>query len=188
MFLGKNKYPLIKTKIFHNDNQDSPVLLPSEYKATKQNTILKFKYNFVFDSVIEVFEEDTKFYAEITVLKPEKKGYPYFDGTSFLRNIEDTLFLSDEEFKNLIPFIKSNKKKILFCASKVDKIYNDTITIASHSYITNGKILWYWQDYMRHDEKEMLKLKESTFILRELYYTRGNATFYLDKKFVIKIK
>lgn len=187
LFLGKKKYPLVKTKIFHNHNQFSPILLPSEYKEIKNTVSIELRYNFVCDSLIEKFEEDTEYFSEITILKPEKINHPYFDNPTLLRRIEDTLILSEKEFIELIPFIKSNKKKIFFSASTVDRIYNDTITIAKHSYLTNGAILSYWQEHRKHYETEMQKLKTSTFVLRNLYYTRGNATFYLDRIFIIKI-
>jgi hypothetical protein len=188
LVLATNKYCLVKTKLFHSSSQTGPVDLPSEYKDDKNLPFLMFKYKAVNDSSYEVKLEE-ELGGEYTVLKPEPKNiYPYWDNHSHLSSLTDTIYLTSKEFRNLRPYIKSNGKKIFFCASKVDKIYNDTITIASHSYVKDGTILSFWQPYTEFSENDIKKLQQTTFIIRELHYTRGSATFYLNRKFVLKIK
>jgi len=162
--------------------------LPSEYREDANLPFLTFKYKAVNDSSFEVCVEDL-YGGEVTVIKPEPKNtYPYWDNLSHLSSVADTIFMSANEFRTLRPYIKSKGKKIFFCASKVDKIYNDTITIAAHSYVKEGAVLSFYQPYIKFSDSDIEKLKQATFILRELYYAKGNATFYLDRKFVLKIK
>ena len=166
LVLATHKYLLFKTKIFHSTSQTGPVALPSEYREDANLPFLTFKYKAVND----------------------KNTYPYWDNLSHLSSVADTIFMSANEFRTLRPYIKSKGKKIFFCASKVDKIYNDTITIAAHSYVKEGAVLSFYQPYIKFSDSDIEKLKQATFILRELYYAKGNATFYLDRKFVLKIK
>lgn len=182
--IGGKKYPLHKTKLFH-DWQYGSVTLPSEYSKVERK--LNFKYTHKSDSIIG-FENDDEGNEIMTIAfsgsSSEKKGKLDYNIYGFL----DTLQIKIDEFSNHRPYIKTgNNKKIYFYAAKVDELHNDTITEYKYDQINDGSIFSFCSDKERLKALQVKK-QLPTYFLHDIYYVKGTATYYLKRSFTIILK
>ena len=185
LIFGPKKYALKKTKVFHETSQLGPVILPSEYQSVNNPRKLTVKYKMLNDTSNGVFNDEDG--NEIWVSRWGDKNYPFLNNETYLPSFTDTIFVTLKEFYRLRPFIKVNTKKVYFTASNTVRVYNDTARKAYHSYLKEGYILTYWQS-SDYNNRDTLKVKNSSFIVRDLYYAKGTSTYYLDRQFLIKIR
>ncbi|MES2678624.1 MAG: hypothetical protein V4635_02010 [Bacteroidota bacterium] len=97
----------------------------------------------------------------------------------------DTIKINVKEFGLQRPFIKSKNKKIYFCSSKIDVIKNDTISSVKHDPIPDGRVFSFWDDGYLAKEADYNSRKKAKYILKDLYYRKGDATYFFDRTFVI---
>ena len=191
LFIGNKKYPLKKTSIYHLYETGS-VSLPSEYqKITNYFNGKIVKYKECLDSIdrVEIIEDGPEEMngTEIMVRIPRDKQLPHQDVDLFC--FVDTLKITYKEFSNFKLFIKSNNRKTYFSAFKVNYLYKDTLGEVNFRNIFSGDIFSFWNtNNASLTDEELIKLKQTTFILRGLFYVRKNATYYLDREFIILIK
>ena len=186
LFIGTLKYPLKKSKIFRV-YQSGPVDLPSEYEQFKNyNTAKTIKYAYLSDSIdaVELLDDGTK----ICVRKPRSCKDKYWDNQLNLYSFADTIKLTYNQFSTLKPYIKSNGSKINFYSSKISCLLNDTLTEIEHRNVKDGEIFAYWIPYSKLPDIEVNRIRQTTFILQDLYYLKNNATYYLDRQFIIILK
>jgi hypothetical protein len=189
LFIGVKKYALQKTKIFQDGSQDGNIMLPSEYKEPDfhgWDSERQFNYKAVCDSSygIKCDEEGNEIHYirwDLNCDTTKRKTY-------YLNSFLDTLRIKADDLGNLKPYIKSKGKKIFFCASRVDVLHNDSIFKIFHYFMPEGNIFAYWTSYSSLSDIEIKKRKASIYILRDIYYKKGDAIYYLDRKFVIKLE
>lgn len=177
---------MIRTTLYHSDGQRGPVLLPSEYLSDKASTETKRTFAAVKDSSFEVYALEEAG-GTLVIVTPQCKSSPYWDHWVHLF-VTDTISLTPNEFRSLRPYIRSKHQKIYFCAATTDRMMRDTIIMAEHRYLPDGDVLQFWQGTNDFTESELRELKQSTFVLRDLYYTRGRTTYFLDRCFVLNIR
>lgn len=186
LFIGSSKYPLKRTNIFRV-SQTGPVDLPSEYeKFEDYSKKVRIDYKFKSDTVdaVELLEDGT----EIRVKKYGGCQCAYEDKYINLFSFADTIKLSYKEFSSLHMYIKSSGKRTNFYSSKVSCIYKDTLIEVLHQNMSNGQIFSYWHLNTTIKGSELSKLRETTFVLQDLYYVRKNTTYYLDRQYIITVK
>ncbi len=184
LFIGHQKVLLRKSRIFHINSQNGPVNLPSEYKKTQDyssNLSIKYKAKTDSSNSITFYDDGTK----LSVIKPNMNQST--GGHINLYSLVDTIKITLIEFCNFKPYIKSNLRKTYFFASKVSYLYHDTLGIIEYINIPNGDLSMFWNPCGSYSKNISDKLKQTTFILQELYYVKSNATYYLDREFIILI-
>lgn len=185
LVIASKKYPLQKTKMFRNSSQDGSVLLPSEYKELRNSLNLKVKD--LADTIREIFNDEDG--NEIQLSRWSGRKYSEDDTLElYMHSIVDTLKVKIEEFSNLNPYIKVGTKRIYFNSGKVLQFRNGGIKTIVHTFKSDGIIFSYWESNSVSNLSNKGFLKGTTFILKDLYYTKGNATYYLDREFVIIFK
>ncbi len=186
LIIGSKKYPLKKTKIFRV-YQTGLIDLPSEYKKFKdynKKTTVDFKFKSDTTDAISVLEDG----SEVWVKKYGSCNNSYSDKYINLFSFADTVKVTYKEFSTLKPYIKTSDSRIYFYSSKISCIYNDTLNEVAHRNMTNGDIFAYWHSYQTLSDSEINKIKQTTFILQDLYYLKKYSTFYLDREFIIIVK
>ncbi len=189
LVIASKKYPLQRTKMFHNSSQDGTVLLPSEYKELRKNLVFKSKD--LTDSIIEIDNDEDG--NEFITVRWSGKSNPSDTLRVYLHSLTDTLEVKIETFSSLNPYIKIGTKKIYFTSGKVIQFGNGGIKTIIHKYKSDRDIFSYWRPYSwkpntvaNLNDKGIFK--GTTFILKDLYYAKGNSTYYLDREFVIIFK
>ncbi len=182
--IGSKKIPLRKVKNFYV-YQTGPVDLPSEYEKFNDYTKkTKLDYKFKNDRIeaVELLEDGSQ-----VMLK--KYGIcNNIDNYINLFSFTDTIKLSYKEFSNLKPYIQTNGSKLNFIASKVSCIKNDTLIEVVHRNMTNGEVFAYWLANQTTSNSEINKIKQTVFVLQDLYYINNNIIFYLDREFILIVK
>lgn len=183
LFIEKYKFPLQKTKIYHNDRQKGFPSLPSEYSRTdKKDVVIKFKfinqkeYEVTMDgdgnSIMVMLGLATKI---DTTLKCEEGQFTY-------TNIVDTLHLSHLISNSTTPYLKIDKKKFFLTSARLQRLSNDTLTKCSFDAINDLPLsIDFTFSSENFIDNKML------FILSDIYYKKNNTTYYLDKVFLIRI-
>jgi hypothetical protein len=185
LIIGHKKYALRKSNIYH-PVQYGPVSLPSEYDKI-QNFNKGIMVNYKASSDTTVVIEDMDDGSQVMIKKTNSyrlENGGYFNMYSFL----DTIKLTLNEFCKIKPYIKSNNAKINFLASKVNYLYKDTLGEIEYRYLSDGDMFSFWNSCFSLSDLEKNKLKQTVFIVHDLYYVRKNATYYLDREFIIVIK
>jgi hypothetical protein len=184
LVIGSKKFPLKKVETFYV-NQNGPVDLPSEYeKLNDYSKKTKLDYKIKKDKIeaVELLEDGSE------VMFKKNGICNTTDNYINLFSFADTINLTYKEFSNLKPYIKTNTSKLNFITSKVSCIMNDTVTEVNHRNMTNGGIFAYWRANQTTSNSEINKIKQTVFVLQELYYISNNSIFYLDREFIIIVK
>lgn len=183
LFIANEKFPIIRTKTFLN-GYSSTIDLPSEYKQIKSE--ISFQYNSDSDSTYHVSYDDSGNQITVVVVGSDPCSSSQNNKRMYyLNSFLDTLRIKAKDFGRQKPYIKSKSKKIFFCSSRVDVIRNDTIQSVHHDPISDGKVFSYWDDNYGDQRINYDFSKSSKYILRDLYYRKGEATYYFDRTFVI---
>ena len=184
LVIGSKKFPLKKAKTFYV-NQTGPVDLPSEYvKFNDYSKKTKLDYKIKKDKIeaVELLEDGSE------VMFKKNGICNTTDNYINLFSFADTIKLTYKEFSNLKPYIKTNTSKLNFITSKVSCIMKDTLTEVVHRNMTNGEVFAYWRANQTTSNSEINKIKQTVFVLQELYYISNNSIFYLDREFILIVK
>lgn len=184
LVIGSKKFPLKKAKTFYV-NQTGPVDLPSEYvKFNDYSKKTKLDYKIKKDKIeaAELLEDGSE------VMFKKNGICNTTDNYINLFSFADTIKLTYKEFSNLKPYIKTNTSKLNFITSKVSCIMKDTLTEVVHRNMTNGEVFAYWRANQTTSNSEINKIKQTVFVLQELYYISNNSIFYLDREFILIVK
>lgn len=185
LFFANKKYPLIRTKTFLN-GYSNPIDLPSEYVQIKSE--ISFQYNTYNDSTYHISYDDQGNQFTVIVAGDNRCTSRRNEKTIYyLTSVVDTIKIKAKDLGVQKPYIKTKSKKVFFCSSKVEVIYNDTIKSFHHDPILDGKVFSYWDDNYRNYEINYDLRKSAIYILRDLYYRKGDATYYFDRTFVIML-
>lgn len=183
LFIANKKYPLTRTKTFLN-GRSGTVDLPSEYKEIKSD--LTFLYNKDNDSTYMISYDNEGNQYTVIASGPDSCSLRRKDKLIYhLYSFIDTIKIKVKEFGPQRPFIKSKNKKIYFCSSKIDVIKNDTISCVKHDPIPDGRVFSFWDDGYQAKEADYNFRKQAKYILKDLYYRKGDATYFFDRTFVI---
>lgn len=183
--MGPKKYCLKKTKIFH-PFQSGPVYLPSEYESIrKYDKEIDINYKVPADTLARISYDDDGNEIWVKIMPSEKQPYNRY---ITLYSFADTVKLAFKEFCDFSPYIKSNNKKRYFCSYKINYLYKDTLGEVTHLNMFGSNIFSFWRPNSIISDNEKDKLKQTYFILTDLYYTKGNATYFFDREFIIVIK
>ena len=187
LFIGKFKFPLEKVKLYH-PYQAGPINLPSEYKDLGDymnlSKELSFKYKYDNDTTIGVNIDDDG--NEIITSRWECSYNSSQVKTYYLSCFVDTIHVKLADFSKQSLYIKSNNKRMYIASAKIDAVKNDTIRELQYFNSKDGKVFSYWNSTF-FTESERTAMKLSKYILRDFYYRKGEATYYLNRKFVIII-
>lgn len=184
LVVGSKTIPLKKVKSFYV-YQTGPVDLPSEYEKFKdysKKTKLDYKYKKDRIAAVELLEDGSE------VMFTKNGICNTTDNYINLFSFVDTIKLTYKEFSNLKSFIKIKGSKINFIASKMICINNDTLTEVVHRNMINGEIFAYWRANSDTPNSEINKIKQTVFVLKDLYYINNNMIFYLDREFILIVK
>lgn len=185
---GSKKYPLQKVRIFHESSQRGPVYLPSEYKEIEVKdwkSVPFFEYKKT-DSIIGIENDDDG--NLIMTSRWEGNCDTLSANKYYLSCLLDTIVTSYEDLRKIVPYVKSNNRKINFTACSLDQISNGKIRkhniyyLVTSNEITDWDFFSFWGSYQDKAES-----KFSTLILRDFYYIRGKETYYLNRKFIILV-
>lgn len=189
LFFGDKKIILQRTKTFLSYN--TSVSLPTEYKELKNE--VSFNYNQRSDLTYNISYDEDENQITTSILAPKDscKSLNKEKLIYYLNSFVDTIKINVKEFGKQIPYIKSKGKKIYFCSAKIDVDLNDTIYSVVHDPVTKGNIFSHWDDDYRWGndykaiEMNYIERKKAKYILRDLYYRKGEATYHFDRTFVI---
>lgn len=184
LVIGSKKFPLKKVETFYV-YQTGPVDLPSEYEKfndySKKNK-LDYKIKKDIIEAVELLEDGSE------VMFKKHGICNTTDNYINLFSFADTIKLTYKEFSNLKPYIKKNGSRLNFMTSKMSCIMNDTLTEIVHRNMTNGDVFAYWRANQTTPNSDINKIKQTVFVLQELYYMHNNSIFYLDREFIIIVK
>jgi hypothetical protein len=186
LFVGNNKTVLKKVKPFHTMFQDGPVQLPTEYAEIDNRIQFKFKdWN---DSSYTIKYEDQDIYGgQTTFVKVDQCKDTTHDFTYTMSHFVDTIIVDAESLGKVQVFIKSEGHKIFFCAARIEELKNGIMQEYSNTFAPRGYILNYY-DSPETNPEEIEARKSTTYILTDLYYVKGQTTYYLDRQYVIIAK
>jgi hypothetical protein len=183
LFIANKKIVLTKTKVHNNRIQNGPVILPSEYMRVEN----KREFNYKIWSRAEFETEMDEEGIQITTCRyTNAKKDSLYTKSHPLYTLRDTVIIDAKRLGQLIPYINNKNKK--FCAANILALKNDTITKYIHSYMPTGEIFGYWNEYGELSSDEIASRKATTFILQDLYYRKGQTTFFLDIDIVVITK
>lgn len=186
LFVGSKKYPLQKTKVFYNDMHiDFPISLPIEYKPLKKNVFIGFNREDRRENFIEVDTNENEII--IGLVRPDSTDCNNSTAVS-LRNFLDTIFVTNNEFSNLVIKIKSKGKWLPLCNYNIYGICDSVLQITHYTNISANT--YYYANLFNSSiyTSEIEVRKKTTYIIKDLYYRRGNATYYLNRQFVVLVK
>jgi hypothetical protein len=177
LFIGEHKFRLEKVSVFYPNVQPATVLLPSEYKQEGAKKTVAFKctdrnqyhYSISPDEgydvvVVSASDSPNCFPSDMTL-------YSYIDSIPL-----------DYKKNEINIYIKSKNKRIDFCALTAYIISNDTLT---HYDLTNRLDI----PRLSKSVSGQSPISENAIcLIRNLYYRRGDTTYFLDRSFILKIK
>lgn len=150
-----------------------------------EKTTPQFRYSGYADSAY-IINNDADGNELISIMF-DKPHHPGPGETYYLASLLDTITIPYTGFGKDEPYIKSGKQKIYFTGAVADALYEGTIVRWIYAYMLAGNIFSYWE-WPGESDESIERRKHTTFILRDLIYRKGNATYYLDRQFVIKLK
>jgi hypothetical protein len=176
-------YPLKKTKVFYSDNQKIIPTLPSEY-ISKQNRKSALHYKCKSRNSYEFF--DTEDGASIAVLKglidslyrcePDSMVFP---------NILDSIAINTKQLfaEQVYPYIKSQKNRYNFCSAKIYRLKNDSLVECDLNFMYSSLYIDFDFDNLR-----LPNPNGASYLITNLYYRKGKATYFLDKSIIVTIQ
>jgi hypothetical protein len=184
LFIGQFKFPLKKVKTHFKEDENFPVSMPVKYADMERRRKFSFQK---LDSLTyqSVLGEGGEVYTLIRYTTDSLYGKS-IHVSSFL----DTLMFDAEKISAIQPFIKSGKSKIYLCAATVYAIKNGLLTKYNVANVLDGKLFSEWETYPQYDiqAQRIRSVKETTLVVTNLFYRIGNATYFLDRQFVIRAK
>jgi hypothetical protein len=197
--MGNKSYILNRTKTFYPDisfDLDSPISLPSQYTKSEK----KLTFNYIFEDCCKNYlryNEYTSGLGDINTVITKiwscdsirwlcDSTYRPTPTTFTIESFIDTIIVKLGEKLEFNSYIISNRKKIIFTGYEMIEINKG---ILSHLFCNNsndGELFSAWSSLGLPDKPN--ELKKSTFIINKLYYRRGDATYRLDKQFVVLFK
>lgn len=178
LYFGNKKFPLQKVKVNYEAWQPGIVDLPVEYKELKNE--LRIPYKSLVDSVY-AFGVD-KNDSHYLVTKPANEAAEE-NAHIYLNSFLDTIKVKTEKLKDLKLYIKSNGKRVEFTGIRMLHHSDDRIAEFIASHVPGGKLFLFFDFF--DDAYHHQKWKHSSFIITDLYYQRGYATYYFDRSFII---
>jgi hypothetical protein len=176
LVIGKYRFPLTRTKAHYDAYQPGVVNLPSEYTDVKNEVRIPYKF---FSDSISVFEVD-KDGNQYWVLKPEKRVQEP-DAYTYLPYFLDTVKLKAEDLQYLKPYIKQKTGKVYFTAIRLLNQVDTTITEYLSGSIYKGELF----SVLGVIYGDFKKLKNSSILITDSYYRKGNATYYFNRNLII---
>lgn len=176
------RYQLKKTKLFFSENQQLIPSLPSEYKASKTKKVVKYKCK--SQDVYESF--DTNDGASVLVIKAViDSSYQCRADSLVLLNVVDTITIHlNKLFAGMLyPSIKSQKHIYSLCSAKVYRLKNDTLVQCDWNYNYGPLSIDFDFDNLRFPNP-----KGAQYIITDMYYRKGNATYFLDKSLIVTVQ
>lgn len=176
------RYPLKKTKLFFSENQQLIPSLPSEYQASKTKKVVRYKCK--SQDVYESF--DTNDGVSLLVIRAViDSSYRCSADSMVLSNLQDSITINiNTLFAGIIyPSIKSQKRSYSFCSAKVYRLKNDTLVQCDWNYNYGPLSIAFDFDNLRFPNP-----KGAQYIITDMYYRKGNATYFLDKSLIVTIQ
>jgi hypothetical protein len=183
LFLGGKKYPLKQVQTFF-PSQPGPVMLPCEYKEIANYANGKIvNYRRASDSAESTFLDNTGSEVTIKVWRKSCDSSDYNYTT--LYSFTDSVVIPFKDLPKLRPYIKSGSKRIYFCAARLLTLVNGILYESRCERNESG----YLVGYLNVDQLEKNnELKNAAYILDNFYYRKNNATYFLEREFIIKLK
>lgn len=180
LFFGQFKYPLQRTKQFY-EVTSSEVKLPSEYRLNKKEQRLWYNCYCPLFKTIELNDNGETI---ITSAQRWKRDTCFGSWLHLYDFLDSVVYRNDEP---IYPYIKRANKKHYFCAVTVLALSNDTL----YRVVQNTETSDLGIDF-NIDKNSMVSStpfnKNTIFILTDLYYRRGNVTYYLDCSIQVRRK
>ncbi|PBQ33234.1 hypothetical protein CNR22_16120 [Sphingobacteriaceae bacterium] len=177
LFIGKHKFRLEKASVFYPNIQPATILLPSEYKQEGAKKTVSFKctdrkqYHYLISPDEGYDEQVVSASNSPNCLPSEMALYSYIDSIPL-----------DYTKNEINIYIKSKNKRIDFCALTAYIISNDTLTYYN---LTNRLDI----PRLSKSVSGQSPISENAIcLIQNLYYRRGNTTYFLDRSFILKIK
>ena len=178
LYFGNKIFSLQRVKVNYNGFQPDFVQLPNEYQEIK--SAVRVPYISTSDTIF-AFGDDSDGNSYL-VLKPTKKEFSNGHDI-YLSSFLDTIKVKVEELHQLKIYIKSKGKKISFTGFKMLHNCEGILTEYESGHMTTGNLFSPFELALNVSSKK--NYKKSTLLITDLYYQRGNATYYFDRNFII---
>lgn len=182
LFIAGKKYPLQKRDRVVYGGRSDKVLLPNQYVDIDHK--ISIPYVHWSDSISEQAVDPDDNIVEVKVWK---KSCDTSNASSSYALYEflDTISINASAIEKFKPYIKTKRGVYYFRAANILELRNGIINQYKHTHCPDGNIL----DVM--SIKNLFTYEKYkgtvTYIIDDLYYTINEATYYLNRQFIVLV-